>query len=202
MKVHRSCLCVCLCFPISAICQDFKKCRDGEIEIVGTNALSLCGCPDGEVKHQGKCQELFTQGSCSGGAILVPEKDEFSLCPEQFKCVEHSKCEPYQLAKLELLMSIGSRKLELTNHLKNLVCNKEEMKICCPQNNTYSLLSAANIVGSFLWKEPGGECVDIDKYVHQEEPAGPTPFGIITRRPTCSKRKKWNPYRKRCIRIY
>ena len=201
MKVHRSCLCVCLCFPISAICQDFKKCRDGEIEIVGTNALSLCGCPDGEVKHQGECQELFTQGSCSGGAILVPEKDEFSLCLAHFDCVEHSKCEPYQLAREEVRSASGSRTSDLKAHLRTLICNKEEMKICCPHKNSFSLLSASNIVRSFLWKEAGGECVDIDQYVRQE-PAGLTPYGIIPRRQTCGKRRKWNPYSRKCRRIY
>merc|ERR1711915_37297 len=183
------------------ICQDYRKCRDGEIEIIGTNAVLLCGCPDGEIKHEGECLEHFTEGSCSVGAILVPKKDEFSSCPEQFECVEYSKCEPYKLAREQVVEASGSRKTDLKAHLKNLVCNKQQMKICCPQNNSYSLLSASNIVRSFLWKEPEGECIDIDKYVRQE-PAGPTPFGIITRKRTCGRRKKWNPYSRRCRRIY
>ena len=185
--------------PISGLCQDYKKCRDGEIEIIGTDAVSMCACPEGEVKHEGVCRELFLQGSCSVGAILVPKKDEFSLCPEHFECVEHNKCEPYILARDEVEVASGSRKSDLKAHLKNLVCNKKEKKICCPQKN--SLLSASNIVRSFLWKEPEGECVDIDTYVRQE-PAGPTPFGIITRRQRCGRRKKWNPYSRRCRRIY
>ena len=187
---------------ISGICQDYKNCRDGEIEIIGTNAVSMCGCPDGEVKHEGVCQELFSKGSCSVGNILIPKQDELSLCPEQFECVEYSKCEPYKLAREEVVEASGSRKSDLKAHLRNLICNKTEKKICCPQDNLNSLLSAANIVRSFLWKEAGGECVDINKYVRQEEPAGPTPFGIITRRRTCGRRKKWNPYSRRCRRIH
>ena len=157
--------------------------------------MSKCGCPDGEIKYGGKCHLLFTQGFCSGGAILVPEKDEFSLCPAHFECVERSKCEPYQLAREEFRSASGPRKLYLKAHLRNLICNEQEKKICCPQSNSNSLLSAANIVRSFLSKEPGGECVDIDKY-------GPTPFRLITRTQRCGRRKQWNPYSRRCRRIH
>ena len=79
------------------------------------------------------------------------------------------------------------------------------MKICCPQSNSNSLLSPANIVGSFLWKEPEAECVldnqDAQK-LFQVDSIGPVLSEMLAMKRNCGRRRAWNPYSRRCMKIY
>ena len=187
------------------ICQAHKKCKEGEIEIISTNFTITCGCPDGEIKQDAKCQNLFTQGSCSSGYVLIAKESETLLCPENFDCVESLKCKSYQLAKKVFVEASDSSKIILKNHLKQLVCTKEGMKICCPQSNSNSLLSPANVVGSFLWKEPEAECVldnqDAQK-LFQGDSIGPVLSEMLAMKRNCGRRRAWSPYSRRCMKIY
>ena len=193
-----------------------KNCDNGEIVSIGNGASVrvTCSCPVGQIRQEGECRELFTQGSCAAGNILVASEEH--SCPEQFHCAKHIDCESFQLAKKEVNEVSGTLRTTVKRHLKKLVCDDDGQKICCPQNSTASLLSPENIMQSFIFKQPSPLCIPFEvklSYSRTEDIASEnqwTQVGSQLRRkarlladtPTCRRRSWWNPYTKRCTRVY
>merc|ERR1711936_187943 len=87
-------------------CKEPRNCEYYEVEIVDIENGTVCECPDGQVKIEGKCEVLFSQGSCNSGDILVPQifslDQEVEICPDKFLCTPHTDCESFQAAKKDV----------------------------------------------------------------------------------------------------
>eukprot|EP00092_Neocalanus_flemingeri_P051807 GFUD01060372.1.p1 GENE.GFUD01060372.1~~GFUD01060372.1.p1 ORF type:complete len:196 (+),score=30.07 GFUD01060372.1:81-590(+) len=69
-------------------------------------------------------------------------------CPDEFSCKPSTDCDSYRNAKKDLGQLSGTAKGKMISHIKDIVCNKKQRKICCPQDTSKSLLTSEMIVKS------------------------------------------------------
>ena len=136
----------------TGVCRSKVVCKKGEIPVLDQAGGAVCDCTDGKERVLGKCETLYTQGVCGEGEVLLPQSFNIGHknCPSKFSCKTSDNCLAYKAANKQAAKN-GTNERELQiSFLKEMVCNKKAKTICCPEENSKSLFSPANLIQSLV----------------------------------------------------
>ena len=130
------------------VCMPRVKCPAGRVAFLNPEGGVACHCPDGEEDVGGSCEQVFSQGSCQEGEVLMPKSLTVGsgVCSAGFSCKKSGDCPAFSHIDRK---ETRSNKVQL-GFLKDMVCNKRSRSLCCPENNQDSLFTVQNLVQSMV----------------------------------------------------
>ena len=128
----------------AGFCEEKLTCNHGDQAYLNPKGGAYCDCEEGREKSNGRCEPLFTRGSCKEGEVLVLKQQK---CPAQFSCRGIDNCPAYQETK-RYLKNNKSKRMKVIEFLKLLVCETDSSSraICCPEYDDNSILSPVTII--------------------------------------------------------